>query len=60
LQVDSSKARSRLGWLPKWNLPTALDRTSAWQKAWRHDADVDMADFSLKQIQNRESAAEWA
>jgi CDP-glucose 4,6-dehydratase len=30
LNVDSSKARSHLGWKPVWNLQTALKLTAAW------------------------------
>ncbi|OPL13117.1 MAG: CDP-glucose 4,6-dehydratase [delta proteobacterium MLS_D] len=48
LKLDSSKARARLGWKPRWNLDTALDKTLEWYEAWRRGQD--MRDVSLKQI----------
>lgn len=33
LKLDCSKARSRLGWQPRWNLERALDEIVAWYKA---------------------------
>lgn len=48
LKLDSSKARSRLGWRPRWRLAEALDRTVQWHLAWRNGAD--MCAFSLAQI----------
>lgn len=56
LKLDSSKAKSRLGWKPRWNLPTALDRTLEWHRAWRVGAD--MAAISLRQIQVYETGSE--
>ena len=35
LKLDSSKARARLGWRPRWRLDRALDMTMAWHQAWR-------------------------
>jgi len=35
LKLDSSKARTRLGWRPRWNLDVALDKTIEWHQAWR-------------------------
>ena len=54
LKLDSSKAKSRLGWQPRWNLPAALDRTLEWHRAWREGAD--MTAVSLRQIQAYETA----
>jgi CDP-glucose 4,6-dehydratase len=48
LKLDSSKAKTRLGWSPRWDLATALEMTLAWHQAWRQGAD--MAAFSLNQI----------
>jgi CDP-glucose 4,6-dehydratase len=56
LKLDSSKAKSRLGWQPRWNLPAALDQTLAWHRAWR--AGADMAATSLRQIHAYETAPE--
>jgi len=54
LRLDSSKARSRLGWYPRWNLQTALDKTLAWHQAWRQGSD--MATISVQQIHEYETA----
>ncbi|GGY28949.1 CDP-glucose 4,6-dehydratase [Pseudoduganella albidiflava] len=48
LKLDCSKARSRLGWQPRWTLGQAIDRIVAWHKA--HAAGQDMRGFTLAQI----------
>ena len=48
LKLDSSKARTLLGWSPCWNLQEALSRTVDWHEAWR--AGCDMREFSIRQI----------
>lgn len=48
LKLDSSKARARLGWAPRWRLDKALDMTVDWHRAWRHGSD--MRAVSLAQI----------
>lgn len=40
LALDSSRARARLGWQPRWSLDEALERTLAWHQAWRAGADM--------------------
>ena len=54
LKLDSSKAKARLGWRPRWNLSAALAMTVAWHQAWKRDAD--MARISLDQIHAYETA----
>ena len=54
LRLDSSKARSRLGWHPRWNLETALAKTLEWHRAWRRGED--MTAFSLAEIHGFEAA----
>jgi CDP-glucose 4,6-dehydratase len=49
LRLDSSKAKALLGWLPRWNLETALIRTIEWQQAYRNKHD--MAATTSQQIQ---------
>ncbi|MEE4239795.1 MAG: CDP-glucose 4,6-dehydratase, partial [Anderseniella sp.] len=55
LKLDSSKAKTQLGWRPRWDLQTALGMTLAWHQAWRRGAD--MALCSAQQIQEYEAAA---
>lgn len=40
LRLDSSAARSELGWAPRWSLQQALEQTVAWQQAWLRDDDM--------------------
>ncbi len=48
LKLDCSKARSRLGWQPRWSLAQALDHILAWHRAYREGHH--MAQFSQAQI----------
>lgn len=48
LRLDSSRARSMLGWEPRWSLLQALTRTVDWERARAEGAD--MAATSLDQI----------
>lgn len=50
LRLDSSKARSRLGWLPKMNLEDGLKWTIDWYKQF--EQKKDLRKFSEKQIDN--------
>jgi len=40
LKLDSSKARSKLGWTPVWSLETAIDATVEWTKAYKDGKDT--------------------
>ena len=48
LKLDCSKARSRLGWQPRWNLERALDEIVAWYKAAARQEN--MRTVTLEQI----------
>jgi CDP-glucose 4,6-dehydratase len=48
LRLDSSKARTRLGWKPRWELEHGLDRVVEWYRAF--EADEDLRELSLAQI----------
>ncbi len=37
LKLDWSKAHVELGWSPRWDLSTTLDRTAAWYRAFAED-----------------------
>jgi CDP-glucose 4,6-dehydratase len=40
LRIDSTKARERLGWAPRWPLDEALSATVDWFRAWAAGADA--------------------
>ena len=40
LNINSSKAQSRLGWTHQWDLETALNKTIDWYKAWLDHEDL--------------------
>ena len=48
LKLDCSKARSKLGWVPRWNLEIATKKTIDWQKSFL--AKENMREISLLQI----------
>ncbi len=50
LKLDITKARKQLGWVPKWNLETAIEQIVQWQKAYQNKQD--MKAISLAQIQS--------
>lgn len=44
LQLDSAKARKRLGWRPVWNIETAIQHTADWYHRLLEDGGVSSAD----------------
>lgn len=50
LRLDSTRARQKLGWSPRWSLEEALERTMAWHLAWR--AGDDLRAVTLEQIRS--------
>lgn len=50
LKLDCTKAKERLGWLPKTNLDQALHLTAEWYKA--QHSKKNLLDFSQKQIED--------
>ncbi len=54
LKLDISKAKSRLGWQPRWQLATALEHITSWHQALL--ANEDMKKLCLTQIQQYSSA----
>lgn len=48
LKLDCSKAHSQLGWVPKWDLETAMQKIVQWQRAYQ--ARKNMQEVSLSQI----------
>ena len=49
LKLDCSKARSQLGWKPRWNIEQAIDRIVDWHKA--REQGADMRQITLSQIE---------
>lgn len=54
LKLDSTKAKIKLGWAPRWSLETALDRTVEWHQAWKEGQS--MAEISTQQIEAYQAA----
>lgn len=52
LQLDCSKARTKLGWTPKFDFPATIAFTAAWYAAWHRGED--MAAFTRSQISHYE------
>jgi CDP-glucose 4,6-dehydratase len=48
LRLDISKAKSKLGWFPKWCLETSIDNTIKWYNAFKENKK--MQEFSINQI----------
>lgn len=56
LKLDSSKAKSRLNWQPRWRLQTALQKTLEWHEAWRNGDEMHAV--TLSQIAQYQAACE--
>lgn len=54
LKLDSARARSLLGWGPRWSLDDALRHTVDWHRAWR--AGEPMLEVTQRQIEGYERA----
>lgn len=50
LRLNCTKARTKLGWQPQWNLQNSIDQTIAWYK--KSIRGANMSDFSFSQINN--------
>lgn len=48
LKLDCAKARSLLGWMPRWNIEQAIDKIVEWHKA--REQGADMRQITLAQI----------
>jgi CDP-glucose 4,6-dehydratase len=55
LRLDSTRARTLLGWQPRWKLDQALQRTAEWYRAWSQGQDLRAV--SLAQLDNYLAAA---
>ena len=50
LKLDCSKAKSELGWMPKWNVSTALESIVNWNKAYLNNENI--TEITNQQIKN--------
>ena len=50
LKLDSTKAKARLEWQPKWNIEKTLQETVNWYRAYQ--LDHNMKEITLAQIKN--------
>ena len=48
LKLDIIKAKEKLGWSPKWDIDTALEKTVSWYKSYYNG--INMYEMSLNQI----------
>jgi CDP-glucose 4,6-dehydratase len=58
LKLDSARARSRLGWRPRWGLRQGLDATVGWYRALH--AGEDMPAVTVAQIETYQQAGALA
>jgi len=54
LKLDSSRARSVLGWAPGWGIEQALSAVAEWYREW--DAGTDARNLTLDQIRSHPAA----
>lgn len=54
LSLDTTAARKKLGWSPRWDLDSALRHTVDWQRAWL--AGQDMHQATRQQIKDHQLA----
>ena len=54
LKLDIAKAKKKLGWAPKWDLDTALEKTVSWYKSYYNGED--MLEISQKQIEEYQAS----
>jgi|TARA_B110001450_G_scaffold253769_1_gene277867 CDP-glucose 4,6-dehydratase len=57
LKLDSSKAKARLGWMPRWNVSEALRKTIEWYR--KSLSGDDMYEFSMMQIMEYQAGSEF-
>jgi len=54
LKLDISKVKSRMGWNPRWDLATALEKIVQWQRAWLQGEKIQAQ--CLEQIEQYQTA----
>lgn len=56
LKLDSSKSRTRIGWMPRWDLETALRSISDWYRAYTNKEE--MRERTISQIRAYQNEGE--
>ncbi|MDA8027547.1 MAG: CDP-glucose 4,6-dehydratase [Nitrospiraceae bacterium] len=56
LKLDSSKSRTRIGWMPRWDLETALQTISDWYRAYANKEE--MRERTISQIRAYQNEGE--
>ena len=54
LKLDITKAKEKLGWKPRWDLDTALDKIVSWYKSYYNGEDIHA--MSLEQIKEYQAS----
>lgn len=61
LKLDSSKARVKLQWQPKWNIAEAIKKTVEWVKIWYSGEDVrKISEEQIEEYTDEKRTAEWS
>jgi CDP-glucose 4,6-dehydratase len=61
LHLDSTLARSTLGWRPVWTIEQTLARTALWYRQWAQDDSLNTLDDLRTYVQDaRQAKLEWA
>ena len=56
LKLDSTRARTELGWIPRWDIDQALDTTAHWYRASAR-GEINLRDLMDAQIDAHQSVA---
>ena len=59
LMLNIQKAEQILGWKPTYSADEAIKQTVEWYKHF-YEKDVDMFDYTMKQIKDYEDNIKWA
>ena len=46
LKLDCSKAQAKLGWVPKWDLETAIKKITQWHKSFQKN-EIKFMEFNV-------------
>ena len=55
LKLDCSRIKNKLGWMPKWNLTNAVEKTIEWTKSWVRGEDIKRCmDIQIEDLKNHD------